>query len=46
MGRGIVSCATTAPDDARRLAAKAEAQGLGYLDAPISDGAAKAATGS
>jgi len=47
MKRGgvIVACATMAPDDARRLAAKAEAQGLCYLDAPISGGAAKAAAG-
>jgi 3-hydroxyisobutyrate dehydrogenase len=34
-----------APDDARWLAAKAEALGLLYLDAPISGGAAKAALG-
>jgi 3-hydroxyisobutyrate dehydrogenase len=34
-----------APDDARRLGAKAEALGLLYLDAPISGGAAKAALG-
>ncbi len=47
MKRGgvIVACATMAPDDARRLAAKAGAQGLHYLDAPISGGAAKAAAG-
>ncbi len=41
----IISCATMAPDDARRFAAKAEALGLHYLDAPISGGAAKAAAG-
>lgn len=47
MKRGgvIVACATMAPDDARRLAAKAEAQGLLYLDAPISGGSVKAAAG-
>ncbi len=47
MKRGgmIISSATMAPDDARKLAAKAEALGLLYLDAPISGGAAKAATG-
>ena len=47
MKRGgvIISSATMAPDDARRLAAKAEAFGLLYLDAPISGGAAKAAIG-
>jgi L-threonate 2-dehydrogenase len=43
-GSVIISSATMAPDDARRLAAKAEALGLWYLDAPISGGAAKAAT--
>ena len=44
-GGVIISCATMAPDDARRLAAAAEALGLSYLDAPISGGAAKAAVG-
>lgn len=44
-GSVIISSATMAPDDARRLAAKAEALGLLYLDAPISGGAAKAAIG-
>ena len=44
-GSVIISSATMAPDDARRLAAKAEARGLLYLDAPISGGAAKAAIG-
>jgi L-threonate 2-dehydrogenase len=47
MKRGgvIISSATMAPDDARKLAAKAESLGLLYLDAPISGGAAKAAIG-
>ena len=44
-GSVIISSATMAPDDARGLAAKAEALGLLYLDAPISGGAAKAALG-
>ena len=44
-GGVIVSSATMSPDDARKLAAKAEALGLLYLDAPISGGAAKAAIG-
>lgn len=44
-GSVIISSATMAPDDVRRLAAKAEALGLLYLDAPISGGAAKAALG-
>ena len=47
MKRGgvIISSATMAPDDARGLAARAEALDLLYLDAPISGGAAKAAIG-
>ncbi len=44
-GSVIISSATMAPDDARKLAAKAEALGLLYLDAPISGGAVKAAIG-
>lgn len=44
-GGVVVSCATMAPDDARRLAARAAAAGLHYLDAPISGGAIKAASG-
>jgi 3-hydroxyisobutyrate dehydrogenase len=44
-GGVILACATMAPGDARRLAEKAAAAGLLYLDAPISGGAAKAATG-
>jgi len=42
----IVSCATMAPDEARRLAAKSQAMDLEYLDAPISGGAIKAAGGA
>lgn len=45
MGSVILSCATVAPEAAREMAAKAEALGLHYLDAPISGGAAKAAQG-
>ncbi|KQT50966.1 3-hydroxyisobutyrate dehydrogenase [Aureimonas sp. Leaf454] len=44
-GGVVVSCATMAPADARRLAASAEAAGLLYLDAPMSGGAARASTG-
>jgi L-threonate 2-dehydrogenase len=44
-GGVIISCATMSPDDARKLAHDAEALGLHYLDAPMSGGAAKAATG-
>ena len=41
----LVVSATMAPDDARRLAARAEAAGLLYLDAPMSGGAVGAQTG-
>ena len=44
-GGVIISSATMSPDDARRLATKAQALGLHYLDAPISGGATKAAAG-
>ena len=44
-GGVIISSATMSPDDARKIAAKAEALGLHYLDAPISGGAVKAAAG-
>ena len=47
MARGgvILSCATMAPDAACGFAAQAETLGLIYLDAPISGGATKAASG-
>jgi 3-hydroxyisobutyrate dehydrogenase len=45
-GGVILSSATMAPDDARALAAKAEALGLLYLDAPISGGPVKAMEGA
>ncbi len=44
-GAVVISSATMSPDDAKRLAAEAESRGLLYLDAPVSGGAAKAATG-
>ena len=44
-GGVILSCATMAPDAAKGFEAQATALGLLYLDAPISGGAARAATG-
>jgi L-threonate 2-dehydrogenase len=44
-GAVFVSSATMDPDVARRLAARLEATGRHYLDAPISGGAVKAAAG-
>jgi 3-hydroxyisobutyrate dehydrogenase-like beta-hydroxyacid dehydrogenase len=44
-GAVIISSATMSPADAKQLAAAAESHGLLYLDAPVSGGAAKAATG-
>ena len=44
-GAVIVSCATMAPARARALARQAEERGLGYVDAPMSGGAARAAGG-
>jgi len=44
-GAVLVSCATMAPDAARDFAARAHGLGLGYLDAPISGGAVRAAAG-
>lgn len=45
-GSVIVSSATMSPADARRLAQRASEAGLAYLDAPISGGSARAASGS
>ena len=46
MDKGIiVSCATMAPDAARGFALRAADKGLGYLDAPMSGGAVRAAAG-
>lgn len=44
-GGVILACATLAPDAARDFERRAIALGLGYLDAPVSGGAARAATG-
>lgn len=44
-GAVVVCCVTVAPDFARRMAARCEALGLLYLDAPISGGSVKAAAG-
>lgn len=44
-GSVVLGCATVPPAYARDLSARVEAQGLLYLDAPISGGAAKAAAG-
>ena len=44
-GGVILSCATMPPDAARAFAARAAASGVGYLDAPISGGAVRAAAG-
>lgn len=44
-GTVFVSCATMSPDDCRGLADRLDAHGILYLDAPISGGAKKAATG-
>ncbi len=44
-GAVVICCVTVAPDFARAMAARCEALGLHYLDAPISGGSAKAANG-
>ncbi|MEM9797247.1 MAG: L-threonate dehydrogenase [Pseudomonadota bacterium] len=44
-GAVVIACATIPPDVARDMAARCGAAGLLYLDAPISGGAAKAASG-
>ena len=44
-GGVIISCATMSPEDACRLAQKSADLGLHYVDAPISGGASKAASG-
>ncbi len=45
-GAVLIVSATMAPDEARALAAQAEAHGLLYLDAPVSGGAAGARAGA
>jgi putative dehydrogenase len=44
-GSVVVACATIAPNDAVRIAATLAKRGLFMLDAPVSGGAAKAASG-
>ena len=44
-GTGIIACATVAPSFAHEMEGAARAAGLHYLDAPISGGALKAASG-
>lgn len=44
-GAAVIACATVAPAYARSLGARLEAMGLLSLDAPVSGGAAKAASG-
>jgi len=44
-GALVIASSTVAPEFAERLGARLEAQGLLLLDAPLSGGAAKAATG-
>ena len=45
-GSAVICCVTVAPDFARAMAARCEALGLHYLDAPISGGSVKAANGT
>ena len=44
-GSGIISCATMPPEFAKTLATRSMETGVHYLDAPISGGSIKAATG-
>jgi 3-hydroxyisobutyrate dehydrogenase len=44
-GGTILSCATMSPDVARDLSNRANAIGLNYIDAPVSGGSARAASG-
>lgn len=44
-GAVVISCATVAPDFARAMEQACTAQGIHYLDAPISGGSVKAAEG-
>ena len=45
-GAVVMACATVPPDFARDMAARCEAHGVHYLDAPISGGSIKAAQGA
>jgi putative dehydrogenase len=44
-GAVVIACATVPPEFARQMAARCETHGVHYLDAPISGGSAKAASG-
>ncbi len=44
-GAVIINCVTLAPSRAEQIASRVEAMGFGYLDAPVSGGAAKALAG-
>jgi putative dehydrogenase len=44
-GTVVICCVTVAPEFARTMAARCEALGVQYLDAPISGGSVKAAAG-
>lgn len=44
-GSVVIACATVAPEFAEALGARLQAMGLRFIDAPISGGAAKAASG-
>ncbi len=44
-GSVVIACATVAPEFAEQLGSRLEVLGLAFIDAPISGGAAKAASG-
>ena len=44
-GAVVIACATVPPDFARDMETRCSAEGINYLDAPISGGSAKAALG-
>ncbi len=44
-GASVIACATVPPEFAKDMEARCAARGVNYLDAPISGGAAKAASG-
>ena len=45
-GAAIISSATVSPDFARQMESRCQAKGIHYLDAPISGGSIKAASGA
>ena len=45
-GTLLIDCSTTAPSTARRIAARLEAAGMGYAEAPLTGGARQAAEGT